>query len=58
MEQHVEVPTVTPETFSATRCPATPSKVATAFWPGVAPADSDTGGPPTAIAAVASAGTS
>ena len=44
------------EVASATRRPAVPVKLATAFWPGTVVV-SVTGGPPGLIAAVASGGT-
>ena len=44
------------EVASATRRPAVPVKLATAFWPGTVVV-SATGGPPGLIAAVASGGT-
>ncbi len=58
IEQHVDVPTVTPLAFTATRWPAEPEKETTAFWPGTEPAETVTGEPPGAAEADASGGTS
>src|SRR5215210_6889890 len=57
-EQHVDVPTVTPLTFTATRWPAEPANCTTAFCPGTDPAETVTGGPPGDAEAEASGGTS
>src|SRR5215207_8180741 len=56
-EQQLEGPIVTGESRRPIRCPATPSNVARPFWPGT-DMFSVTAGPPAAIAADASAGTS